>query len=83
MAREHVKQMIDLNMADVEELARIKIIGKKRAQALVDYRDENGPFEDWEDIKNVEGFSESLIEDLKESGATLGDVEAEGEEEEW
>ncbi len=75
--------MIDLNMADVEELARIKIIGKKRAQALVDYRDENGPFEDWEDIKNVEGFSESLIEDLKESGATLGDAEAEGEEEEW
>ncbi len=82
MAKEHIKQLVDLNSADVEELVRLKILGKKKAQALVDYRDENGPFESWEDLENVEGFSESLIEELKESGATLGEEQG-GEEEEW
>lgn len=85
MAKGKIQVEVDLNSADIDEIARLRGVGRKRAQALVDYREENGPFEDWDDLKNVEGFDGALIEDLQDSGAILGEVkeESEGEEEEW
>jgi len=59
---------LDLNMASFEELARTGI-GEKKARLLVDYRDEHGGFRTWEDVKSVPGFSQKLIETLKDNGA--------------
>lgn len=85
MPKGQVKQKIDLNNADVEELANVKMIGRKRAEALVEYREENGPFEDLDDLKKVEGFNSALIKELRQSGAILGEEkeETESEGEEW
>ncbi len=82
MPKGHVKTEVDINSAGVEELMKLKGLDRKKAQALVDYRDENGAFESWDDLEDVEGFSSRIIEDMKASGATLGEME-EGEEEEW
>lgn len=57
---------VDLNTADEDELSRIKGIGSKRASLLVSYRDEYGPFEDWDDLEEVEGFDESMIRLLRQ-----------------
>ncbi len=62
---------IDLNMADVEEIAEIPGIGEERARTIVEFRDEHGDFEDWDDLKEIPGFSERLVEQLKKGGAII------------
>jgi competence protein ComEA len=59
---------IDLNSASEEELARVGGIGRERARRIVETR----PFNSWEELKDVEGFSDKLVEDLQNAGATLG-----------
>jgi DNA uptake protein ComE-like DNA-binding protein len=59
---------IDLNSSSEQELANVGGIGSQRARSIV----ENRPFRDWEDLKRVEGFSDTLVNDLRQSGATLG-----------
>ncbi len=43
-------------------------LGRERAQRIV----ENRPFRSWDDLKRVEGFSDKLVDDLRQAGATLG-----------
>lgn len=57
---------IDLNSADQDALSQIKGIGQKRASRLVSYRDEYGPFEDWDDLEEVEGFDDDMIRLLRQ-----------------
>lgn len=71
---------INLNSASQSELAGLRMIGASKAKDLIAYRNENGPFENWNDLKKVPGFSSQLIQDLKNSGATLVAEEEEGEE---
>lgn len=61
----------ELNLNTVEEdvLAKVPGIGPERAQKIV----ENRPFSDWADLKQkVGGVSDTLIEELKRAGATIG-----------
>lgn len=63
---------VDLNSAGVEELSNIALIGRQRAEEIVRYRDEHGFFRDWNDLRNIPGFSDKLIDDLKGRGLSLG-----------
>ncbi|MBI5643463.1 MAG: helix-hairpin-helix domain-containing protein [Deltaproteobacteria bacterium] len=66
------QQQFNLNKVNAEELSsRVRMIGKDRAERLIKYRSEYGPFKDWRDLDNVPGLSKGLIEDIKNSGATL------------
>ncbi len=56
---------IDLNSATKEELMTLPNIGEKRAQAILDYRQEN-KFQKIEDIKNVSGIGEKYFEAMKD-----------------
>jgi len=60
---------IDLNKASAEELDRVGGLGHDRVQHII----ENRPFRSWDDLKRVEGFGGTLVDDLKNAGATLGD----------
>jgi competence protein ComEA len=53
---------IDLNKATAEELTALDRIGEAIAQRIVDYRDQNGPFETIEDLKKVKGIGEKIFE---------------------
>ncbi|MEW5803445.1 MAG: helix-hairpin-helix domain-containing protein [bacterium] len=65
-------QNIDLNTASLEELSRLSMVGKTRAQNIINYREEHGPFKSWEDLDQIPGFSKGMVEDIKKSGVTLG-----------
>lgn len=70
-AREHVERPLDINAATEDELARVSDVGRSRARKIVAYREENGPFESVDELCDVEGFGETLKDDLR-SALTVG-----------
>ena len=64
MAQEQLK--ININKATVEELCTLKRIGPSYAQRIVDYREQNGPFEKPADIMKVRGIGLKTFEANKE-----------------
>ena len=58
--------LININTATLSELDSLPGIGEKKAQGIINYREENGPFKVKEDIKNVSGIGEKIFEDIKD-----------------
>lgn len=59
-------EVIDLNTADVYDLQRLPGIGEARARAIVEYREEYGPFRTVEDITRVSGIGDGILAGLQE-----------------
>jgi competence protein ComEA len=59
-------QKIDLNRAETWLLDALPGIGAGRAQAIIDYRIQNGPFHRIEDLLNVEGIGESTLDKMRD-----------------
>ena len=57
---------VNLNTAGKEELMTLTGIGETRAQAIIDYRQEHGPFASTEDLMQVDGIKEKTWEKIKE-----------------
>lgn len=57
-------ERISINTADVYELDRLPGIGPTKAQAIVDYRTEHGPFQSTEQLLEVSGIGEATLEGL-------------------
>lgn len=61
---------VNINTADAQTLSKnIKGVGLKKAQAIIDYREKNGTFKKIEDLKNVKGIGNKLLE--KNSGVIV------------
>lgn len=55
--------MVNINTATAEVLAKeMNGIGLKKAQAIVSYREQYGPFSKIEDLKQVPGIGNGLLE---------------------
>ena len=65
-----VKQeaLININSADKETLIKIKGISKKKAQAIINYRNQNGLFKSLEDLLkvNCRGVHKKWLEKVSE-----------------
>lgn len=56
-------QSVDVNQADAEGLAEaIDGVGEVRSQAIVEYREANGPFPDVEALTEVDGIGPATLE---------------------
>jgi competence protein ComEA len=57
---------VNVNTADVQTLAEnINGVGPKKAQAIVTYRQSNGPFRSTQDLVKVKGIGQKIIEKNK------------------
>ncbi len=65
---------VDINSADPETLAQeLNGVGTARARAIVDYRQQFGPFQRAEDLLNVTGVGEHILEANRENIIIGGD----------
>lgn len=56
-------QTVDINSADAAQLASaLTGVGEKKAQLIVAWRQEHGPFKSLDDLAKVKGFGSKLIE---------------------
>ena len=58
--------LVNINSADVSELMTLTGIGKTRAEAIISYRTQNGPFKSIEDITNVSGIKEATFDKIRD-----------------
>ncbi len=63
---ENAGGLININTADSGTLTTLPGIGESRAEAIISYRNTNGPFGTIEDIMNVAGIKEAAFEKIKE-----------------
>jgi competence protein ComEA len=60
---EEVILFVDINVDSAEKISDLlKGVGMKKAQAIVEYREANGPFEAVEDLLNVSGIGPATLE---------------------
>lgn len=60
------EHLLDLNTATVEQLQTLPGIGPARAQSIVDYRTQNGPFQSPEELSAVDGIGMGLLDQVRD-----------------
>lgn len=63
-------EAINVNTADAYDLRRLPGIGEKRAQDIIAYREEHGPFRTVEELAGVPGIGPGIVEGLKAYAVT-------------
>ena len=58
--------VVDLNTATKEELMTLSGIGESRAEDIIRYREENGGFQNIEDIMKVSGIKDAAFQKIKD-----------------
>jgi len=57
---------VRINYASQEEIESLSGIGPSKAEAIIQYRDENGYFQSAEDLLEISGIGESTLENIEE-----------------
>ncbi len=63
---------IDINEASVEDLSWIVGITPAAAEAIIEYRDEQGGFTSLTEVANVYGCTMRTVDTLDEAGVSVG-----------
>lgn len=63
---EAAEDRININTAGVEALITLPMIGEKRAEAIIRYRNEHGPFQSPEEITAVAGIGNGIYKRIKD-----------------
>lgn len=61
--------LLDVNKVTAVELANLPSVDKSLAEAIVRYREKNGPFKEIQDVSKVEGVSQQILEKIKDKFA--------------
>jgi competence protein ComEA len=60
------EDLVDINEANQDELEELPGIGPSLAERIIEYREENGPFDSIEDIVNVSGIGSATYDEIKD-----------------
>ena len=63
---------VDINTADKETLMSLSGVGEAFADRIIEYREENGGFKAVQELTNIRGIGQALVEKNREM-LTVGD----------
>jgi len=66
VGEEEPPQKIDINRAEIWLLEALPGIGEAKAQAIIAYHEQNGPFRNINELTKVEGIGTTIYEQIKE-----------------
>ena len=66
VSQESLSEKVNINTADKERLTSLKGIGESKAEAIISYREANGPFSDITELMNVDGIGQKTFENIKD-----------------
>lgn len=64
---------VNINTASAEELTALDNVGEARAQAIVEYREQQGPFPSISSLTNVSGIGAATLERNRDRLTVGGD----------
>jgi competence protein ComEA len=67
---------VNVNTATKDELVALPGIGPAKAQAIVDYRNQHGPFRSVDDVRKVKGIGEKLFLQIRSELVVSGSPRA-------
>lgn len=56
---------IDINSATHWQLDYLPLIGEVKAQRIIEYREKHGPFKSLDELKNVPGIGDGIVERMR------------------
>ncbi|MEA2066663.1 MAG: ComEA family DNA-binding protein [Thermotogota bacterium] len=59
-------ELIDINMATTDQLQTLPGIGPEKSQAIIDYRQNSGPFIHIDDLTKVKGIGDATLNNIKD-----------------
>jgi len=63
-------QTVNINTADKETLMTVKGVGEKRAEAIIAFREQNGPFKSVDDLVLVQGVGQTIVDSNRDQLST-------------
>lgn len=66
MGSEEKSNLININIATLEELMKLPGIGESKGKAIIEYRENVGRFASIDDLANVSGIGDKTVEKLRE-----------------
>ncbi|MCM1272304.1 MAG: ComEA family DNA-binding protein [Clostridium sp.] len=66
IVQEEASGLVNINTADVETLMTLPGIGKSKAKAIVEYREEHGSYKSVDDIKQISGIKDGVYNNIKD-----------------
>lgn len=57
---------VNVNSADATQLESLSGIGEVLAQAIIDHREDNGPFKSVDELMDVSGIGEATLEEIRD-----------------
>lgn len=70
-----MREPININTATAEELQQLPGIGPVLAQAIVDYREEHGPFGSVDELLQISGIGQTKLDNIQ-NNITVGEENA-------
>ncbi len=64
--KEEASGLVNINTADEETLMTLPGIGKSKAKAIVEYREEHGDYKSVDDIKQISGIKDGVYNNIKD-----------------
>ena len=65
-ANEGGSEKVNINTANKDELQKLDGVGEKKAEKIIEYRQQHGEFKSADDLKNVNGFGDKTVAKLKD-----------------
>ena len=60
-----IGQTVNINTGTFEQLSQVPLITEEMAQAIIDYREDMGDFQQINELLDVEGFDRALIKRIE------------------